>query len=131
MDSMPEFKVQFEESYGGPPDASLHDAAAKGDFTEMSRLIDAGYDINARDEDESNPLHCAIGTNNLAVVRLLLSHGADTTLRDLGGSDGVRDNASMLAARINAIAVMQELIAAGDRIYSHALALLLWVNTWP
>jgi ankyrin repeat protein len=88
----------------------------------MSRLIDAGYDINARDEDESTPLNYAIGANNLAAVRLLFSHGADTTLRDLGGSDGVRDNASMLAARINAIAVMQELIAAGDRIHSHALA---------
>jgi ankyrin repeat protein len=106
MDSMPEFKVQFEESYEGPPDTSLHNAAAKGDLAEMSRLLNAGYDINARDEDASTPLHYAIGANNLAAVRLLLSHGADTTLRDLGGSDGVRDNASMLAARINAIAVM-------------------------
>jgi hypothetical protein len=43
-------------------------------------------------------------------------------LRDLGGSDGVRDNTSMLTARTNVIAVMQELIAARDRIHSHALA---------
>jgi hypothetical protein len=62
---------------GGNSMSPLHCAASSGNFKVARKLIeyDPAY-INARNDVEATPLHCAsIGSQ--AVVRLLLEHGAD------------------------------------------------------
>ena len=92
-------------------------------MTEISRLLDAGSDINARGQSERTPLHHAVQAKDAALVRLLLSRGADASLRycpeDWDDQDG--DDAVICAAGVNAIAAMQELIAYRVQIHSRAL----------
>jgi ankyrin repeat protein len=46
-------------------------------------LLDAGANISAREEDNSStPLAWAAGSNNIGMVRFLLSRGAPTNLPD-------------------------------------------------
>ena len=60
----------------GQLDVLLHRAAAQGNVVEVSRLLHAGHDINARCQKEDFPLNWAV-----LAVQLLLSSGADSTLR--------------------------------------------------
>ena len=54
----------------------LHKAAGHGDFGDVTRLLDAGADVNARDLDGWTPLHWAAYEGRTEVVRLLLARGA-------------------------------------------------------
>jgi ankyrin repeat protein len=56
----------------------LHRAAADGDLTKMTLLVDHGATINAVDEEyRSTPLGCAARWGQLAAVKFLLDRGAD------------------------------------------------------
>jgi ankyrin repeat protein len=59
-------------AYGG-----LHAAAAKGDATEIERLVKAGSPINARDSRARTPLHVAVYMRKPEAARTLLRLGAD------------------------------------------------------
>lgn len=48
----------------------------------MSVLLEAGADLNARDEVGQTPLHAAAGSETPAVVNALLEAGADANARD-------------------------------------------------
>jgi ankyrin repeat protein len=74
--------------HGGELDVSVHRASARGDVAELSRLLDAGHNMNARCSSENSALYCAIVADKTEAVRLLLSRGADPSMRGLGGSDG-------------------------------------------
>jgi Ankyrin repeat. len=64
--------------YGMMNDAgTLHGAARRGDFAEAQRLIELGTVIDIRNDDESIPLHVAAQKGRLAIIDLLLEHGAD------------------------------------------------------
>lgn len=67
-------------------------------YTPLLRAVDNGYittaellltlpgtDINARDEYDNTALHHAMSAKNLAMIRLLLKHGADASLRNRDG----------------------------------------------
>jgi ankyrin repeat protein len=107
--------------YGG---ASVHRAAASGDVAEISRLLDAGHDINARCPSEYTALHWAIVVDKTESVRLLLSRGADPSMRGQVGSDGREgDDAALFAASFEKVAAMEVLVASRVGIHSEALAI--------
>ncbi len=55
-------------------------AAAAGNRAAAALLIELGFDVNAR--PRTAPLHEAAMRGDLAMIRLLLDHGADPNLRD-------------------------------------------------
>lgn len=48
----------------------------------VAMLIEAGADINARADDHTTALHCAVSSLNLNAVRLLIEKGADVSAKD-------------------------------------------------
>lgn len=103
-----------DHSIGEAPDISIHQAAANDDLAKVYDLLADGVEINSRDHSLHTALHRAIRNNSSKMVQLLLSHGADTSLRDNGtvdDPDGFTPVES--AACLNAIAAIQELIAHG------------------
>ena len=44
-----------------------------------------GIDVNARDHDGLTPLHSAAGRGDIPMIRYLVEHGADPTLKSRGG----------------------------------------------
>lgn len=64
----------------------LHHAAAHGDEQEAARLLHAGTNVNARDEDGWSPLHFAAQSKAAAVARLLIEAGAEIDATDLHGN---------------------------------------------
>ncbi|KAH7085448.1 ankyrin repeat-containing domain protein [Paraphoma chrysanthemicola] len=110
------------EDNGGELDVSVHRAAARGDVAEISRLLDARRDIDARCSNEKSALHYAIVADKTEAVRFLLSRGADPNLRGQGGSDGREgDDAALCAARFEKVSVMEVLVASGIAIHSEVL----------
>ena len=86
----------------------LHDAAIRGDAGAVKALVNAGVDINKRDEDEeATALHVATFFLRTAVVKALLTAGADVNAKDRGGSTALdyaafRDSASMIETLLRA-----------------------------
>jgi len=58
-------------------DGELLAAARAGHTAEVSRLIAAGTDLNARDAQGQTPLLLAVAGNHVAVAKALLAAGAD------------------------------------------------------
>ena len=44
-----------------------------------------GANVNILNKDKSTPLHFAVTTGNFPLVKLLLCHGADITIKDIQG----------------------------------------------
>ncbi|MGH2875268.1 MAG: ankyrin repeat domain-containing protein [Solirubrobacteraceae bacterium] len=57
-------------------------AAEQDSYEAVELLIELGFDVNAR--PRTAPLHEAAMRGNVAVIRLLLDHGADPNVRDTG-----------------------------------------------
>ena len=51
----------------------------------VKALVDAGADVNAHSVDNITPLHGAVFTGDLEMVRYLLEHGADITVKEWQG----------------------------------------------
>ena len=52
-------------------------------------LLDAGVDVNARNEGDYMALHCAAFTGVNELIRLFVQHGAEIDARDWRGADAV------------------------------------------
>ena len=61
---------------------ALFGAARSGDVAEVTRLLDAGVDVNAKGRYETTALFVAADKGHLAAVDLLLARGADVNARD-------------------------------------------------
>ncbi len=87
--------------------APIHDAAAEGDLSTVTRLLDAGDDVNSRGDNGETALNLAILNGHTALAELLLSRGARPDSRNVGGFTalhaaayaGDREIAAMLLAR--------------------------------
>ena len=64
----------------------LHYAAADGAVAEVARLIEAGANPSAQDDNGWSPLHFAAQANSEAVTRILVAAGANIDLRDSHGN---------------------------------------------
>ena|SRR6185312_6735694 len=64
----------------------LHYAAADGRLDEVLRLLAAGTDANARDDNEWSPLHFATQSNSADITKALLGAGAKIDVQDSHGN---------------------------------------------
>lgn len=61
---------------------ALHHAAGRGHVEVAAVLLDAGAEIDAREQDAETPLHYAAWRSHLAVARQLIARGADLEARN-------------------------------------------------
>lgn len=105
----PDYVGGITETHNG----KIQQAAANDDLAKVSEFIDGGIDVNSRHQGKTALYH-AICNDSSAMMRLLLSRGADTSLRDGWDPDWPdRFTAVENAARLSAKAAMQELLAHG------------------
>ena len=64
---------------------SLHEAAKKGNLSEVKRLIEEGADVYVKDENSHPPLYIAVGQGHKDIAELLISKGADVNAVDKKG----------------------------------------------
>lgn len=86
-------------------------AALNGDAGEVHRLIEAGTDIETRDEDDDTPLLAAAVRGHLEVVRYLLGRGANSSAINKRGR-----TAFSKAAQSGSLAVAETLLEIGSKI---------------
>ena len=79
---------------GGPsaPDISIHEAAQKGNIEAVKQHLDAGADVNAKDDVvEWTPLLHAAEGGNKEIIELLIAKGADVNAKNLRGETSLYD----------------------------------------
>ena len=64
-------------SSGPLGDSFLQEAASKGDFGQVKKLVEQGHNVNHSLGDGETPLSSAVGAGRVDVVRFLLAKGAD------------------------------------------------------
>ena len=67
--------------------AGLHEAAAKGDITEIEKLVKEGERINIQDSRSRTPLHVAVYMKKHDAARLLLKLGANANALEIDRYD--------------------------------------------
>lgn len=108
---------------GADGNAALTGAARRGDVALCKLLIERGADVKGGDRAGLTPLHQAAASNQPAIVRLLLDHGADpSAVNSFGGKvrhgEVALKNLTplMLAAPYGDVSVAKMLIDAGADI---------------
>ena len=92
-------------------------AARIGDATALRKLIESDPSLlNARDTDESTPLHCGSWKGNVEAVKVLLELGADVNAQNKNNYWG--NTPLHAAAHDNQRAVAELLIANGADIHA-------------
>ena len=96
-----------------PPDRALLWACAVGKLEAARDAIEAGADVNCIDPTDraSTPIVHAASNGHLALVKLVLAHGADPNAENAG-----TNSALMLAARFGHLQIVTALIAAGAHV---------------
>jgi len=92
-------------------------AAKKGDVAAVKQLLKTDKDLtNARDMDDSTPLHCAAWKGHLEVVKALLDAGADINAKSQ--NDHYGDTPLHAASHGNQKDVVKVLIERGANLHS-------------
>ena len=91
----------------GPRDLNkeLLDAARRGELDKVKQLLDAGADVNYRDEDVITPLMFAVTSEHLDIVNELIRRGADITTVDRNGATALH-----LAAAYGHVDILKKII---------------------
>jgi len=119
--------VNAEDKHGN---TALRGAAGRGSVAEVRALLDAGADLEAKDDNGNTALMYAVGDEGrgigrdyAGVARLLIEAGADLEAKDSAG-----DTALMVAAREGHAGVARLLIEAGAGTWTRRLrtALRRW-----
>ena len=61
---------------------SIHDASKYGNIEAVKQHLDAGSDVNAKDNLGATPLHWATVNGHKEIVELLIANGADVNAKD-------------------------------------------------
>ena len=79
---------------GCGPSEDIHQAAYDGNIEAVKQHLDAGADVNAKNEwgdGESTPLHYAALNGQKEIAELLIAKGADVNAKDgIGGKTTAR-----------------------------------------
>ena len=79
--------AQEPDAEPASPSGDIWTAASKGDLTALQQHIDAGIDIEDRDEEhESTPLHHAAYYGQVETVKWLVEKGAEKNARNNDGN---------------------------------------------
>lgn len=90
------------------PDSALLEAAAAGDARGAARALDAGAQIETRDDRGRTPLLLAAANDHVDVARLLVGLGADPNAQD------ERHESAWLATGVTgSVAMLEALLPAG------------------
>ena len=95
------------KTYGGKT-SSIHTHVRDGDLAGVQAYLDAGVDINARDENGSTPLHWAALEGHKDIVELLINRGAQVNAKD-----NTANTPLDLAIRYEKLAIAELLRAQG------------------
>ena len=68
------------------PNPPLFDAVKKGDIEAVRKHLDAGADVNTKDEDGYTLLTVAVAYGSKEIVELLIFNGVDVNAKNDGGS---------------------------------------------
>ncbi|KAJ6591150.1 ankyrin repeat-containing domain protein [Mycena vulgaris] len=118
--------------YGYFSETPLHIAASAGNIETATLLLKAGADPSARwDDDGYQALHLAARNNDLAMIALLLDHGAPVD--DLFGCDGCSEETALhFACSMGYLEVIHLLLERGadiERTGHHGSALAFAVDS--
>ena len=78
------FSVPFD-SQAVDKNGDLIKAARIGDIPAIKNLLEAGADVNAKDERDRTALNLALSLENPEAAKLLINKGADVTIKDSFG----------------------------------------------
>jgi ankyrin repeat protein len=67
----------------------LHFAALTGSIGNALSLIQAGANLNSKDNIGNTPMHLAIMQENLELVKVLHQHGGDASIKNFEGQSGL------------------------------------------
>ncbi|MEU5975878.1 ankyrin repeat domain-containing protein [Streptomyces sp. NPDC047315] len=90
---------------------ALLDAAKRGDATAARAAIDAGADVEARDQDLRTPLLLAALGDHVEVARALVAAGGDPNAQDAR-----HDSAWLVTGVTGSVAMMRVLLPAGPDV---------------
>ena len=118
----------------------LHTAISYREYDAVRRLIDAGADVNGRNEYGLPALNTAVvWAQEPEMIKLLIEAGADTEIRDYNGSPVIFETPSLYTPDLRnhhpqSLELLQALVGGGADIYSldgQGLTLLrsaIWTN---
>ena len=102
----------------------LHTAISYREYDAVRRLIDAGADVNGRNEYGLPALNTAVvWAQEPAMIKLLIEAGADTEIRDYNGSPVIFETPSLYTPDLRnhhpqSLELLQALVGGGADIYS-------------
>ena len=70
---------------GCGPSMSIHEAANKGNIEAVKQHLDAGVNVNKKDQLGETPLHSAAKEGHMQIIELLITKGADVNAIDAAG----------------------------------------------
>ena len=65
-----------------PPAISIHEAASDGNIEVVKQHLEAGADVNVKDNIGLTPLHMAAGDGRKEVAELLIAKGAEVNMKN-------------------------------------------------
>ncbi len=106
-------KLEIRSGYNREASEALFKAIDDDDVEVIKRAIEAGADVNAKNDDGRTPLHLAAYGNSKKIMDTLIAAGADVNAKDNHG-----DTPLYGAVRSNSKESMDALLAAGVDVNS-------------
>jgi len=111
LDALHRLILQFEETKGR--ELAFQEAARWGLLEHVVRLHQAGVDVNCRSPDGGTALMLAAFASKPEIVRYLLQHEADATLRTATGQTALQAAVGGLMPEGGVLKVVRMLLEAG------------------
>lgn len=120
--------VQVLASRGTYLQGPLHFAASTNNLRFAETLLNRGYDVNSRDDEDRTALFEACSIGSVEMTSLLLDNGAKASLTDDSGTSPLHLLALFPREEIPGIA--RRLLEAGGSITARTRPTFCWQNSW-